>query len=94
MRSARSASRLFCEACWWWPPRWLVVAKAWPRLPSLMAVVERAEREVVVEVGVPLDGGQLRSATTQEKELGGWVCSYRTGLRREYQGQRAQAEGR
>lgn len=56
MRSARSASRLFCDACWWcWLPRWLVVARAWPRLPSLMAVVERADSEVVVEVGVPLE---------------------------------------
>lgn len=27
-----------------------------PRWPSLMAVVERVEREVVVEVGVPLEG--------------------------------------
>ena len=55
MRSARSASRLLVEAWWAWP-RWLVVGSAWPRWPSLMAVVERAERDVVVLVGVPLGG--------------------------------------
>lgn len=52
--SARSASRLPWEACCWWPG-WWVVAVACPRWPSLIAVVERAEREVVVEVGVPLE---------------------------------------
>lgn len=42
------------EAWWWWG------CGAWPRWPSLMAVVERVEREVVVELGVPLwGGGQL-----------------------------------
>lgn len=91
MRSARSASRLFCEACWWWPPpRWLVVARAWPRLPSLMAVVDRAEREVVVDVGVPLEGRVKRERRarqeTEERRL--------TGLPRECLGPRARAGGR
>lgn len=60
-----------------------------------MAVVERAEREVVVEVGVPLDGGQLRSAKTWETK---WkedsISGHRTGFRRECPGQRARAEDR
>lgn len=47
IRSARSASRLLTEGLCWCPRRA-------PRWPSLMAVVERAEREVVVLVGVPL----------------------------------------
>src|SRR3954470_19262934 len=51
MRSARSASGLLVEGLEWWP-RW--GGRAAPRWPSLMAVVERAEREVVVLVGVPL----------------------------------------
>jgi hypothetical protein len=42
MRSSRSAS---------WAAGWV------PRWPSFMAVVERVEREVVVEVGVPLREG-------------------------------------
>lgn len=52
MRSARSASRVLEEAVWWWP--WPLWGKALPRWPSLIAVVERAEREVVAEFGVPL----------------------------------------
>lgn len=52
MRSARSRSASLLEGVWRWPwPKW---GKAEPRWPSLMAVVERAEREVVVEFGVPL----------------------------------------
>lgn len=54
MRSARSASRLLVERlCWcprWWGPF------GCPRCPSLIAVVERADREVAVLVGVPLFG--------------------------------------
>jgi hypothetical protein len=34
---------------WWWP-----YGRALPRWPSLIAVVERAERDVVVLFGVPL----------------------------------------
>ncbi len=53
MRSARSASRLLVERLCWCPrengPWWV-----WPRWPSLMAMVERAEMDVVVLVGVPL----------------------------------------
>ena len=52
MRSARSASKVLDDGVWWWP--WPVCGKEVPRWPSLMAVVERAEREVVVELGVPL----------------------------------------
>jgi hypothetical protein len=37
------------EAWGWEEPRW----------PSLMAVVERAERDVVVELGVPLEGRRV-----------------------------------
>jgi hypothetical protein len=54
MRSARSASRLLVEGWWLWP-RWVVPGRFCPRWPSLMAMVERAESEVVVLVGVPLD---------------------------------------
>jgi hypothetical protein len=56
MRSARSASRVVAEEVedWWAWPRWW--GKGVPWWPSLMAVVERAEREVVPELGVPLDG--------------------------------------
>ena len=59
MRSARSASRVLVEEVedveevWWWCG-W---GGACPRWPSLMAVVERADREVVVELGVPLERG-------------------------------------
>lgn len=56
MRSARSASRVFVELreveeewCAWRPWGW-----GWPWWPSLMAVVDSAEREVVPELGVPL----------------------------------------
>ena len=56
MRSARSASRVLVEelelvdeVCVWW-----VCGGAWPLWPSLMAVVDRADREVVPELGVPL----------------------------------------
>ena len=60
MRSARSASRVVVEALeeaeevcrcrweWWDAPWW----------PSFMAVVERAEREVVPLFGVPLCRGK------------------------------------
>lgn len=48
MRSARSASRV-CGVC-----GGLLWAGRWPLWPSFMAVVERAESEVVVLVGVPL----------------------------------------
>ena len=41
------------RVCWWCE---LAVGWAEPRCPSLMAVVERAERDVVVELGVPLEG--------------------------------------
>lgn len=57
MRSARSASRVLAEEVWWWPgpkPWWW--GKEAPRWPSLMAMVERAEIEVVAELGVPLFG--------------------------------------
>lgn len=64
IRSARSAARL--EGDW---EEWDVVVErgkgkacgwAEPRWPSFIAVVERAEREVVVELGVPLwCNGQL-----------------------------------
>lgn len=50
IRSARSRSASLEEGVLRWP-EW---GKAEPRWPSLMAVVERAEREVVVEPGVPL----------------------------------------
>lgn len=51
IRSARSASRVLLDGVWWWPwPEW---GKEDPRWPSLMAVVDRAESEVVVELGVP-----------------------------------------
>jgi hypothetical protein len=50
MRSARSASRVFEEE-WWWPP---VCGNDAPRWPSLIAIVDRAEMEVVAEFGVPL----------------------------------------
>lgn len=54
IRSARCASRVLLErVCWWCE---LAVGWAEPRCPSLMAVVERAERDVVVELGVPLEG--------------------------------------
>lgn len=66
MRSARSASRLVREELCWWPRSKGPWGK-WPRWPSLMAVVERAEREVVVLVGVPLLQGQ-RTARTGERE--------------------------
>ena len=55
MRSARSASSVFVEELeeaeeWWvWP-----CGKACPWWPSLMAVVDRADKEVVPEFGVPL----------------------------------------
>lgn len=52
MRSARSASRLLVLGLEWCPRP--CGGRLWPRWPSLMAVVERAEREVVVLVGVPL----------------------------------------
>lgn len=58
IRSARSASRVVVEEVeadelWWpWPWEWGKGAPVWP---SLMAVVESAEREVVPELGVPLD---------------------------------------
>lgn len=53
IRSARSASRVLLDGVWWW---WPPVPWGWevPRWPSLIAVVERAESEVVVEFGVPL----------------------------------------
>ena len=54
MRSARSASRLLVERLCWWP-RWPKCGP-WPRWPSLMAVVDSADSEVVVLVGVPLFG--------------------------------------
>ncbi len=54
MRSARSASRELVLGFEWWPRPW--GGGAWPRWPSLIAVVDRAEREVVVLVGVPLEG--------------------------------------
>jgi hypothetical protein len=60
MRSARSASRVVVEEVeadedWWaWPRE---CGKGAPWWPSLMAVVERAEREVVPELGVPLMDG-------------------------------------
>lgn len=62
MRSARSASRVVVEEAeadedwcpWPWP--W-ECGKGAPWWPSLMAVVERAEREVVPELGVPLKDG-------------------------------------
>ena len=63
MRSARSASRVVVEAledveeawrCGGWEWEWWVA----PWWPSFMAVVERAEREVVPELGVPLDLGE------------------------------------
>lgn len=60
MRSARSASRLPSEAFGWWPARWFDEGR-WPRWPSLIAVVDRAEREVVVEVGVPLEAAHRMS---------------------------------
>jgi hypothetical protein len=50
MRSARSASRVFVETRCWWPADGITL----PRWPSLIAVVERAERDVVAEFGVPL----------------------------------------
>ena len=50
MRSARSASRV--RGVWGGS----VCGGRWPLWPSLMAVVERAESEVVVLVGVPLQG--------------------------------------
>lgn len=55
MRSARSASRLLVVAFWGWPSRrWRWPESDCPRWPSFVAVVDRAEREVVVLVGVPL----------------------------------------
>lgn len=58
MRSARSASRfvlVYCECA-----GCVEDGRAVPRWPSLMAVVERTESEVVVLLGVPLyDNGQL-----------------------------------
>lgn len=62
-------------------------------MPSLMAVVERAEREVVVEVGVPLNGGDVTLASvceTGSRKKSIWL----TGLQRACLGPRAQAEGR
>lgn len=55
IRSARSASRVLDDGVWWW----LLGLELWwgkeaPRWPSLMAIVERAESEVVAELGVPL----------------------------------------
>jgi hypothetical protein len=50
-----------------------------PRWPSLIAVVERAEREVVVELGVPLGmlafGGVivLRELTVLQLACRGWM---------------------
>jgi hypothetical protein len=52
MRSARSASREDVEGLCWWPGIWEAPVGC-PRWPSLIATVERAEREVVVLVGVP-----------------------------------------
>jgi hypothetical protein len=66
IRSARSASRVFVDES---EPvesaRWCECGGPWPLPlnPSLMAVVERADREVVVELGVPLSGHK-RSATS------------------------------
>ena len=76
MRSARSASRVLDEGVWWWPPVW---GKEAPRWPSLMAIVDRAEREVVAEFGVPLlcirclhmEGGAER-LTELPLEFRGW----------------------
>src|ERR1700761_4893588 len=45
IRSARSASSVFAEAVAPRPP--------WPIAPSLIATTDNAEREVVVELGVP-----------------------------------------
>jgi hypothetical protein len=52
MRSARSASSDVVDGLWAWlrPRAW----RWWPRWPSLVAVVERVDSEVVVDVGVPL----------------------------------------
>lgn len=68
MRSARSASRLVVEGLCWWP-RLKDPGGKWPRWPSLIAVVESAEREVVVLVGVPLksqDGVSFISISTND----------------------------
>lgn len=56
MRSARSASRVVVEEVeaeedWWACRPW---ANGWPWWPSLMAVVDSADNEVVPELGVPL----------------------------------------
>jgi hypothetical protein len=56
MRSARSASRVVVEEVeaeedWWACRPW---GNGWPWWPSLMAVVDSAESEVVPELGVPL----------------------------------------
>ena len=64
IRSARSASRVVVEAaeewecgeeeeCAWWECGWGL----WPLWPSLMAVVERFDIEVMPELGVPLQVG-------------------------------------
>lgn len=68
MRSARSASRELVERLCWWP-RW-----GWagcPRWPSLMAVVESAERDVVVLVGVPLRWVRLLFSRGIQRREGG-----------------------
>ena len=56
MRSARSASRVVvefvdAEDAWW---AWRPCGSGWPVWPSLMAVVDKAESDVVPEFGVPL----------------------------------------
>lgn len=60
MRSARSASRLVADGLCWWPRLNRPPCK-WPRWPSLMAVVDRADSDVVVLVGVPLGFTELVS---------------------------------
>jgi hypothetical protein len=73
--SARSASRVLLEELWRWP--WPVWGKPVPRWPSLIAVVERVEREVVPELGVPLSP----SARGIWNTIKGYVRGLRRGIR-------------
>lgn len=81
MRSARSASRLVAEGLCWWPRPGFAGGR-WPRWPSLMAVVDRADSEVVVLVGVPLE----------EACTGQWVGA-EAGLRRDGEGTHGISDG-
>jgi hypothetical protein len=68
------------ELCWW--PRSAWPGAKWPRWPSFMAVVESADKDVVVLVGVPgisgvsgLDPGGGRLMNIGWAELDDGACA-------------------